>query len=176
MSSISVDLGMRMNAKEVFTAGELPIAASEAERTLKLNVLAHSTTLNGSSTPKVDKPPVYKKISAAGTTTIDLTAAPAIVAPGSSTRSVDMSGAKVKGYLIRCGEANAGLVTIAPGASNPYPLFGTGNEIDLGAGAVIAQTFDGVESNLPAVAALVKEIDVTTTGTDEVEIELILGT
>lgn len=176
MSTTTVDMAIRMNAKEVFTASEAPYAASDAQRTLSLSGLAVSGTLGSGSTPRVDQPPVYKKISAAGTTTIDLTAAPCIAAPGTATRAVDMTGKKLKAVLIKCAAANAGNVTVAFGAANPYPLFGASKDVILGPGEVLALGYSGKETHLPAVSGAVKNIDVTTTGTDVVEVELLMGT
>lgn len=172
MSSTNATVSIQVLASEVFTASEVASGANEADRTIKSTVKL-AATLTSTTTPSVTKPPVYKSLAA--TATIDLTAVQAAAMPNSATRSVDMTGAKVVGAVLKAGAANASAVNIAPGASNPYPLFGTANDIDLKPGMVVAIGLNGVASQLPAVSSTVKNIDVTISGSDTVEILLLLG-
>lgn len=172
MSSTNATISIQLQANETFTAVEVASGSNESDRTMK-SVVKLASTLTSTTTPSITKPPVYKSLAA--TATIDLTAVQAAAMPNSATRSVDMTGAKVVGVILKAGAANAAAVNIAPGASNPYPLFGTANDIDLKPGMVVAFGFNAVASGLPAVSSTVKTIDVTITGSDTVEILLLLG-
>lgn len=180
MSNPTVSVNMQMSASEEFTTAEQPNANSAAERTLKANALNLSASLGSASTPKVDKPPVYRKITAPSTSiiTVDLTAAPCLKSPDSASRAVDMTGAKVKHLQLRAAPTNnvAGIL-IAPGAANPYPLFGTAKSIIILPGEVIALGYNAVESQKPAVSGTVKNIDITPGATGDIlEFEMALGT
>jgi len=172
VSTTQGNISISVQASEIFTTTEFPGGLTETARTVKA---AHSlnTQLNSTSVPVVDSPPVSIKLST--TTTIDLTAVQGLSVPAAATRTLDMTGKKVKGLIIKCGTTNAAAANIAPGASNPYPLFGTGNDIDLGPGAFLPLAFNGVVSNLPAVSSTVKTITVTISGSGTVELLLFFG-
>jgi hypothetical protein len=176
MSTTTVDMAMRMNVSEKFTAVEVPSARSEQQRTLSAGAATETTGQLGPTTvPKVDKPPIALEISGAGTTTINLTSVAGLsVPPG--TRTLDMTGAKLKGFQFKAPKTNTGTVNVAPGGANPYPFLGTGNDIDLGPGEGIGDSFDGVESPKPAVSGTVKNIDVTIAGSDKLEVLMLFGT
>lgn len=180
MSTTTVAVALQMAATEELTATEQPNASSAAERRLTCNALNLSTTLTSTTVPKVDKAPIYRKhtFTSGVKITIDLTAAPGLKSPDSVTRAVDLTAAKLKHLLIRCGGSNnAAGVTIGEGALNPYPLFGAAKSVILKPGTVLGLGFNAVESSLPAVAAAVKEIDITPGASgDVVEIEMAFGT
>jgi hypothetical protein len=71
---------------------------------------------------------------------------------------------------------NVAAVNVAPGASTPYPLFGTGNDVDVDRGETLGKCFGGIASNKPAVSPTVKNIDVSGTLGDVLYIDLYLGT
>lgn len=180
MSNTTVTVAQTMTASEEFTTAEQPNATSAADRTLKCNSLNLSTTLSSTTTPKVDKPPVYRKITAPDTSiiTVDLTAAPCLKTPDSASRAVDMTGAKLTHLQLRAGVGNnATGILIAPGAANPYPLLGTAKSIFLKPGQVLSLGYNAIASNLPAVSATVKNIDITPAAAGDIlEIEMALGT
>lgn len=180
MSTSYVTVAQQMTMSEVLTTTEQPNSTSEADRTLKCNSLNQNATLGAASTPKVDKPPIYRKIVAPSTAiiTVDLTAAPGLKSPDSVTRDVDLTGAKLKHLVLRAGSGNnvAGIL-IAPGAANPYPLFGAAKSILLLPGEEVVLAYNAVESQKPAVAAGVKNIDITPAATNDVlEIGMAFGT
>lgn len=181
MSDSYVDIGLRMNGREIFTAAEAPAAASEQQRTLLGGRHAFSKTLGPTTTPALSEPLVSQEITipGGGSVTLDLTAIAALALPGSATRTVDLTGAKLKALLIRTHADNddAG-VNIAPGASNPYPMFGTGNDITLYPDSQLCLAFRATEppAGIPAVAGAVKTLDITGTEDDVVWIELYFGT
>ncbi|MGV3605214.1 MAG: hypothetical protein ACO1RA_02320 [Planctomycetaceae bacterium] len=178
MSSTSIAVTISANAQETFDASEQPTSSNESNRTLRVDSLNLSTSLYSTSTPKVDKPPIYKKITLAGSTvTIDLTAAPCLASPSSVTRAVDMTGAKLKLLQVKAAKTNANVINVAPGASNPYPFLGAGNDFSVGPGQVLCTSFDGVDSNLPAVGPTAKTIDISgATSGDVIEILIGMGT
>ena len=177
MSTPRVDVNVSIQGREVFTVAEVPGAASEAARTLTTGAASVSDTHNATSTPKVDKPPVSLYLTMTGSAVqIDLTAAAGLAVPYGATRTLDLTGAKVVDFIITCPSTNVGNVNVAPGAANPYPLFGTGNDIDVGPGRTVALAQKVVATNLPAVSGTVKRIDVTGTSGDKVYVDLYLGT
>lgn len=179
MSSTYLDLGLRVAGREIFTTTEAPAAANEAARTLSTGQHSFQKTLGPSTTPALTKPLVSREITltSAVITTVDLAAIAALALPAGATRTVDLTGAKVVAILIRTKNTNnAAGVNIAPGAANPYPLFGTGNDITLLPDCELVMAFRETASALPAVAAAVKEIDLTGTTGDVVWLEIYAGT
>jgi hypothetical protein len=173
MSATSVDVTVRMAGKEVFTTVEVPGATSEIQRTLSAGGQSANVSLNPSSTPKVDQPPVSLKITVTGT--VNLTAVAGLAVPPGG-RTLDMTGKKLVGFLLRAPTANTSVVNVAPGAANPYPLLGAGNDIDLPPGSVLGFSFVDKATSLPAVGATVKNIDITIAGSDVLYLDAYLGT
>ena len=170
--TISVSITLEQSVREVLSASDLPFGSNEADRTLRHTALNKSVTLSATSVPKAQRAVLQDVTIGAGITTIDFTAAPKSV-----SRTEDMTGKKVTACKIVTGSLNAGNVTIAHGASNPYPLFGTAKDVILGPGRTEQFAFaDGVDSNLPAVAGGAKTIDISGTAADTVRLELIFGT
>lgn len=180
MSSTSLDLSFRCTGREVFTAAEAPAAGTEQQRTLQTGTNGFSKTLNGSSTPKLDQPLISREITLGGATTLDLAAIAALALPSAATRTVDLTGKKLKAVLLRSKSTNnAAGINIAPGAANPYPMFGAGNDITLYPDAELMMAFRATEppAGIPAVAAGAKEIDLTPGAAGDVlYIELYFGT
>jgi hypothetical protein len=177
MSSTYLDLAFRVSGREVFTAAEAPAAASESERTLRCGQHNLSRTYGPTTVPAITGPPVSRTITlGSGITTIDLTNAAVLALPGNATRTFDFVAKRVVGFILRTATTNnsAG-VNIAPGAANPYPLFGAGNDITLLPGSRLQFGFDGIASGLPAVSGTAKSIDLTGTSGDVVYVDLYLG-
>ena len=107
----------------------------------------------------------------AGAATIDLTSL-----PGPLSTTVTFDGLKVQLVKIKCPTTNTGGVTFAVGAANGYNLFGADNasaervEVMPG-GSEMRQTPNNGED----VDATHKNIDVTGTGTEAFQIELVAG-
>lgn len=181
MSTSYVTVNQQMSMSEILTLAEQPNSTSEADRTLKCTSLNQSATLGPTTTPKVDKPPIYRKIASfpgAALIQIDLTAAPGLKSPDSVTRAVDLTGAKLKHLVLRAGAANnSSGILIAPGSTNPYPLFGATKTILLLPGEEIVLAYNAVESQKPAVSGTVKYIDLTpSAAADVLEIGMAFGT
>lgn len=162
MSTTMLEMLLQLKGKELLTEAEAPAANSQAERTLFTGKQGAKKTLHSTSTPKVDTPIIARQVTLAGPITIDLTAALALTLPGAASRTVDVSGKRLKAFFFRCAVGNnAAGVTIAPGAANPYPPFGASKSVVLGKGRIECGGFDGVESDLPTVAAGARTIDIT---------------
>jgi len=101
-----------------------------------------------------------------GDTTIDLTAL------SGTQDDIDATGDKVQFLHITTDDENSGDVTIKPGASNPYNLFGASNEADFGAGIDMVVSFG---ETLDDVAAGAKMIDLSGTAGDKITLDFITG-
>lgn len=173
MSTTSVDVQIRLAGKEVFTTAEVPAATSELQRTLSAGGQSANVSLNPSSTPKVDQPPISLKIVATGT--VNLTAAAGLAVPPGG-RTLDMTGKKLVGFLLRAPTTNTAVVNVAPGAANPYPFLGAGNDLDLPPGSALGFSFVDKATSLAAVASGAKNIDVTISGSDVLYADFYFGT
>ena len=103
----------------------------------------------------------------AGALTLDLTALPDAIL-GTTT----MVGLKLRHIQLSAPSTNAGPLTIKPGAANAYNLW-------VGAGGLILAAGDsqvlGPLNGSPAVAAGVKNLDLSGTGTDSLSVVLGFG-
>ena len=171
--TVSVQVDLDLNGTEVLDAVDAPAASDEDKRTLKANGFGLSATLDASSTPAAEVGPIVQEITiGSGTTTIDLTAAP-LQGEG---RVADCTGKKLIGYFFHADKDNSGDVTIAEGASNGYPLFGSGNDLVLGPGRQEGAAVSGVASPYTAVASGDKTLDISGTSGDKLTVEMIFGT
>ena len=111
------------------------------------------------------------------TATINLRAG---VDPITGDADQDGNGLRVIAFELWASGASANAINVAPGASNPYPLFGTANDIDIAPGLpIIGCCRDNAgaapANRLPAVSATVKNIDVTITGSGTLYYHFVLG-
>ena len=131
-------------------------------------------TLSSSTTPNTAGEPLDLTTTIGGAaTTYDLTAAPWAV---DVNVNKDVSGNKLVGFIAVADSTNSGSVTIEPNASNGYNLFGASDgKLVLPPGMRVAFGFDSVASGLPAVAAGAKNIDVSGTTSDVVNILMVFS-
>lgn len=178
MSAKLANITIELDASEVLTAAEAPSASSDLERTLRAGAATRvSAQLTGSTTPKLDKDLISLELTMTGSAvTVNLTSVAGLVNPPSATRTVDVTGGKLVGYACKAKSTNVAAINIAPGSSNPYPLFGSGNDQDLKPGQVVGSTFDAVATSYPAVSGTVKNIDISGTSGDVLYIDLYFGT
>ena len=170
-ATYSVVITTSVAGVEILDAADALSSIGTKGRTLKTGGYALTQTFDADTQPSVDAPAVVGEITISGTTTVDFTAAPHLV-----DRSSDLTGMKCIGGILYPPATNTGAVTVAPGAANPYPLFGTGNSIELQPGQAVAwQTEQGISPNLPRVTSTVKNIDVTGTSDDVLKYELHFG-
>lgn len=175
MSTTRASIQQAVTATEILDQSETPAAASDQGRTLQYGAFNVSSSLTDQTTPAIEAPPAAARIELdnSGATTLDLTAMP-LARDASKTH--DYTGKRVVAAILKAGAANAGAITIAPGASDPYPLFGAGNEVDLAPGMALQISFVGVGSGAPAVASGAKTIDISGTEGDALDVFFLLGT
>ena len=176
MSETQLRIDLELNGSEILTADEAPWAANEAARTMVAAGVNQNLNVTSSSTPvSVDQPPVLLTITISGTQTIDLTAVEGLAMPEAATRSIDLTSSKIVAVRFKADADNASAVNVAPGASNPYPLFGTANDIDVEPGEVVIKAAIDAAAQQAAVAPTVKEIDVSGTNGDVLTVEIYAG-
>lgn len=172
MSTTSISAQLGINATEVLSTTEAPLAADETDRTLRVkgqDVISLSST----TTPSVEAGPVVKTVTiAGGEATIDLTAA-----PQQASRTVDLSAAtrKLVALQLVAPSDNSALINVKPHGTNGYNLFGSGNEFDLQPGMTVTFAIEGVASGLEAVDSTHKIIHFTGTNDDTCDVILIFG-
>jgi hypothetical protein len=110
----------------------------------------------------------FAKALAAGVATIDLRALPGLLAGITQ----DGNGLKVQHYVFENPATNANPITIAKGAANGYALFGATGLIELAPGDLIEAD---VPESRPDVAGGAKTIDLSGTGTQAINVHLVLG-
>ncbi|TVQ59912.1 MAG: hypothetical protein EA379_09535 [Phycisphaerales bacterium] len=109
----------------------------------------------------------------AGAATIDLRAL-----TGTNGATVDGNGKKVLYAKFQAAAGNANPITIEAGASDGYPIFGADGEVTLPARATseaISEVLIALGTSAPAISSSAKEIDISGTGTQAVNVIIILG-
>lgn len=122
------------------------------------------TRLTSSTTPPITRTSPTTQTMTGAAVTIDLTALP------SSQDDINGTGKKVNLFHVRNRGANA--ITIAPGASNGYELFGAGKDFVLPAGGELTLKFN---DNLADIDATHKNIELTGTAADQCDLLIGLG-
>lgn len=140
-------------------------AASDAE--ILHNGYDTNAPLNSTSTPTATKCAVFAKALSAGAATIDLTAL-----TGTNGVTIDGTGLEVVAAKFQNPSTNANNIQICFGASNAY-LLGTNAawKITLCPG----DEYLGKFHNNPAIDATHKNIDLAGTGSQTLNVEIVLG-
>ena len=177
MSATKLDVTILFSGREVFDTTEVPFASTEQQRTLNMGASSLSTSYGATTTPKTDKSPISQKITLGGSpTTLDLTAIAGTAIPSAATRMLDMTGAKLVAIQLTAPATNFAAVNVAPGGANPYPPFGAGNDIDVAPGETIGSAVAGIASSKPAVSGTVKNITISGTSGDVLNVDMYFGT
>jgi hypothetical protein len=162
MSTITSRQRFQTTIAETFSAEELPAIAA-ASRALSYDQFNGNVVLGPSTTPPATK--AWTGI-LAGDQTLDLTALSRAVG-----NDVDATGLKLRQILVNNLSASA-VLTIAPGASDPYEFNGTGGEKAIPAGGKYQEYFaDG----LGAVGPTHKTLDITIAAAQTYQIALVFG-
>ncbi|MBL9125831.1 MAG: hypothetical protein JNG90_19475 [Planctomycetaceae bacterium] len=151
-----------LTIKETFTANEFPAASANSPVTS--SGFNETIELHASSTPPVTKAAIFKPTLVAAALTIDLTSLPQ---SGGGTFSA--SGLKLVAILFNNPGNNP--VTIAPGGSNPYAINGGEDKVIQPKGSWLEYFGAGLSD----VDGTHKELDLTGTGTDQFECEMLFG-
>jgi hypothetical protein len=173
MSTSTADVALLLTVQEILSAAEAPATSEELARTLTYSAFNGRQKLSSTSTPALDSPPAARAITLAGSTvTLDLTA---MNLARSASETYDFTGKKLIAAIFKANSANVAAITIAPGASNAYAVFGTAKDIIIGPGRLEAFAFLSLGSDLPAVAAGAKNIDISGTSGDKLDVLLLFG-
>ena len=143
--------------------------ADPADATATFDGLNTEVTLGAATSPPITKHAEYAKVLSVGAGTIDLTALPVNNHAGSTQ---DCTGLKVQMAKFQNPVTNANPITVTFGASNPYLLAGAGFKIILQPGE--EWTFKGNDTT-PDVAGGAKDIDLAGTGSQALNVQLVLG-
>ena len=164
---MAVDLTLTAAITAVETLpGNAPYASASNKRvthTLK-NV---SSVLGASTTPPVTKYAGFLQALSTGTATIDLTSL-----TGTNGAAVTGLGLKLQAAKFTATSTNTGTITLVEGASNGYEMLGNAFSIILQPGQWFM--FYGNDA-APDVAAGAKTIDLSGTGSESVDCELVFG-
>lgn len=129
-----------------------------------------SGQLNENSTPPVTKESYKTLALVGGVLLIDLTALPDV-----NGIDQDCTGKKVRTIIVKNPKGNHP-ITVQPGDSNPYPVFGTGNKLEVKAHASVDGYFGQfIPDGVPDVSAGERILKITGTGTEQFHIGLTLG-
>jgi hypothetical protein len=160
---------LRLEATE--TGVDVPSTpAANSAASLTHDAFNISQSLGAATTPVGTKIAFFELALSGGAASIDLTALP------HNGGTVDGTGLKVQAALFRNPAANAAM-TVKDGASNGYNIFGdsSGQVTIPGHATKASAVMLFFPEGLPDVAAGAKTIDVTGTGTEVLEVGLVLG-
>jgi len=163
--SVKLTYTTALTVAEVLAANT--VSAAEAQRTVTHSLLNKSAVFTGTSDVPVSKVAAFEKALVAGAGSIDLTAL-----VGTNGAAVDGTGLKVQAIKVIADADNSAAITLADGASNGYELLGASWTIKLKAGQEIV-IFGNEET--PDIGGTAKVIDLTGTGTDKLQIIIVMG-
>jgi hypothetical protein len=166
--SVAVSLSAILSITETL---ETNVAfASATDKSITINGLNQSATLNASSTPPAVLASVYEKALSTGSATIDLTSLPQSGALAGG--NADSTSKRLQAVIFKNKTGNTSRITVAKGGSNGYQLAGATWSFPLLPGQWML--FFG--NNLAdLVAGGAKNIDLTGTGSEVLQIALVFG-
>lgn len=142
-------------------------SASAANSRIKHERWNTSKAFNAGSDPAAQLVAAFEQALTAGAATIDLTGL-----AGTNGATVDGTGKKVIAAKFSNPVANSSPITIGEGAANGYELAGDGWSVTLGPGDEVTLLRHG---HAPAIGATAKDIDLSGTGTETLNVILVLG-
>jgi hypothetical protein len=163
---MSVQLAYRtaLTVLETITAGVADVVAAASQ--IRHDQFNTSYDLSSSSSVPVTQVSSQVLALVAGTKTLDLTAL-----PGANGVTIDGTGLKVRAVKLK-GITAMAAITITAGASLGYNLFGSGWKVIVNADQE-AVFFLG--NNAPTITSGLKNIDFAGTGTNTINVEIVLG-
>lgn len=158
--------------KLILQVAETPIPAAGDVTPSNGSVVTHDgfnvvfSPLNSGSTPPALQCAFFQLPLVAGAATLDLTALAGTFA------TVNGTGQKIRAILFEALATNAAGIVVQPGVSNPHPCFGSASKTTLLPGqAELHWLADGDT----AIGSTSKTLGFTGTGTDALDIAIILG-
>lgn len=161
--SVQTSLNLVMTSTETLSAG-VDGATNPAITHDGFNL--SGVNLSATSTPPVSIASYQTYALVAGAKTIDLTAL-----EGVNDVTQDCTGLKLQGIVIENPSGN-NTMTVGDGAANGYQLFGSAVDVQVPAGSTLVMYF---VDTLPDVAAGAKNIDISGTLTESINIGMVLG-
>ena len=161
--SVSVQYVNQLTVQETLTDDLLASGANSVQ----YNGLNVSQRYNSASTPPVTKVAAFSKALSSGAGTIDFTAL-----TGTNGAAVTGLGLKVQFAKFRNPSTNTGAITIVEGATNGLALLGAAFKIVLPVGAECSFALNDAS---PDIASGDRTIDLTGTGTEELECIIVMG-
>ena len=168
MPSSSLTYAVTATLIEILPAAQAPGAANESARTVtQAGFNAAQRVLKSDTSPPVTCGALFQQALTGGAATIDLTAL-----DGLNDKAVNGTGLRVQILRLRAPSSNANPITVAKGASNGYDGFGAGFSVTLqpGAEATLLTRDAGGD-----IAAGNKTLDLTGTGAQALDVEIIMG-
>lgn len=138
------------------------------DATVTTDQLSESATYTAGTDVPVTKHAAFQQALTAGAATIDLTALPGLT----GDETVDGTGLKVQVAKFRNLSTNANDITVTEGASNGYELLGSAFTFILKPGQSLTLFLDDAA---PDIASGARTIDVSGTGTQELECHFVMG-
>ncbi len=163
-TTVTAQVAQTFTPTEKFTGTDLGAGGVSVSHP-GLNV---TKNLTGTSTPPIAKCAFPTVTLSAGAGALDLTAC----AGGTNGTTVDFTGAKLCAVLIVAPATNAAAITITPGVSNGYNLFGASCSYTLAPGDSVLAFFN---ASTPAVGSTHKALAFAGTGTDVLNIGIGAG-
>lgn len=164
-ATITVGRKSEINVLQTFSDG-----VSGNETVLFNGGMNIDTSYTSATSVPVTKFAEFEKTMSGGAGTIDLTALPGITAD----ETVVGTGLKLQLLRIRNKSTNANAITVTKGASNGYGLNAAGASWTVVLDPGQAATFE-LNETAPNVAAGAKDIDISGTGSQILEVQIVLG-
>lgn len=161
--SVELSYSTSLTVKEVLDANV--DSASATARTVTHNQFNTTKSLNGSSAVPVSEVAAFVQALSTGAATVDLTSL-----TGTNGASVDGTGLKVQALKVK--NLGSSTLTITPGGSNPYEMFGTSGSIEIPAGGEVV--LYGNE-NAPDISSTECEVDLSGSSSEESEWTIVMG-
>lgn len=163
--SVRVSYQTVLNVVEVLEANT--VSLTEKGRTVEHTALTKAATLTATSTPPATKVAAFEQALTAGAASIDLTAL-----VGTNGAVVTGLGLKVQAIKIVAKSTNENPITVKVGAANGYALAGANFEVALQPGQEIVMYGNDAA---PDIAVDAKTMDVAGTGTEAVQVIIVMG-
>lgn len=163
-STVSAAYSSTISVTETFSA------ANTVDNSILVNGISESGTLTASTTVPATKQTQYTLTMSGGTGTIDLTALPGL----NVNETVDCTGLKVQLLKLKVPITNANAVTVAKGGSNGYGLSTAGTTWSVPLSPGQSMLFYLADLS-PDVGSGAKNLDVTGTGTQTLEVGIVAG-
>jgi hypothetical protein len=146
------------------------VFVSTRRGTVGIDGMNKSLVLDANSTPAVSKESAFQKALVNGAATIDLTSLPGI---DGTAGQVNGTGLKVRIIKLHNPDTNANSIVATVGAANGYNLAGSTWKETIGPGEESLRLL--ADTVAPTIAANSKNLDLTGTGVQKLDVEIIMG-